>query len=61
MVFAFKTATLAPEFQVSMCPSPHLWFLQEKTVTFGAELQVSMGTRLLLLTCECKTACLEPE
>ena len=26
-VFAFKTATLAPEFLVSMDPSPHLWFL----------------------------------
>ena len=23
---AFKTATLAPELQVSMGPSPHLWF-----------------------------------
>ena len=44
-----------------MCPSPHLWFLHEKTGTFGAELQVSMGPRLRLLTCECKTACLEPE
>ena len=32
-----------------------------KTGTFGAELQVSMGPTLRLLTCECKTACLEPE
>ena len=32
-----------------------------KTGTFGAELQVSKGPRLRLLTCECKTACLEPE
>ena len=24
--FAFKTVTLAPELQVSMDPSPHLWF-----------------------------------
>ena len=24
--FAFKTATLAPELQVSMDTSPHLWF-----------------------------------
>ena len=30
MVFAFKTATLAPELQVSMRPSPHLWCLQAK-------------------------------
>ena len=26
VIFAFKTATLAPELQVSMGPSPHLWF-----------------------------------
>ena len=32
-----------------------------KIGTFGAELQVSMGPRLRLLTCECKTACLDPE
>ena len=29
-VFAFKTATLAPELLVSMGPSPHLWFLLAK-------------------------------
>ena len=29
-VFAFKTATLAPELQVSMGSSPHLWFLHAK-------------------------------
>ena len=27
---AWKTATLAPELLVSMCPSPHLWFLHSK-------------------------------
>ena len=30
VVFASKTATLAPELQVSMSASPHLWFLQAK-------------------------------
>ena len=30
MFFAFKTASLAPELQVSMGPSPHLWFLHSK-------------------------------
>ena len=30
VVFACKTATLAPELQVSMGPSPHLWFLHAK-------------------------------
>ena len=32
-----------------------------KRATFGSELQVSMGPRLRLLICECKTACLDPE
>ena len=32
-----------------------------KTTTFGSELQVSMGPRLRLLICECKTTCLDPE
>ena len=31
VVFAFKTATLAPEYQVSMGPSPHLCFFTAKT------------------------------
>ena len=30
VVFAFETATLAPELRVSMGPSPHLWFLHAK-------------------------------
>ena len=29
-IFACETATLGPELQVSMGPSPHLWFLHEK-------------------------------
>ena len=29
-LFAFKTAPLAAELQVSMGPSPHLWFLLAK-------------------------------
>ena len=32
-----------------------------KTATFGSELQVSMGPRLHLLICDCKTGWLEPE
>ena len=31
--FAFKTATLAPELQVSIGPSPHLWFYAFTTAT----------------------------
>ena len=30
LVLTFKTATLAPELQVSKGPSPHLWFLHAK-------------------------------
>ena len=30
VVFEFKSATLAPELQVSTGPSPHLWFLNAK-------------------------------
>ena len=30
LVFALETATLAPELQVSMGRSPHLWFLHAK-------------------------------
>ena len=30
VVLAFKTATLAPELQVSMGPNPHLWFWHSK-------------------------------
>ena len=40
VVFACKTATLAPELQVSMGPRPHLRFLAFKT---APELQVSIG------------------
>ena len=29
-LYAWKTATLAPELLVSMCPSPHLWVLHAK-------------------------------
>ena len=34
MVFACKTATLASELQVSMGPSPHLWFCAFTTATW---------------------------
>ena len=61
VVFACKTATLAPELEVSMGPSPHLWFFACKTASFGSELQVSMGPRLRRLICKCKTACLDPQ
>ena len=30
VLFAFKTAHFGPEYQVSMGPSPHLWFLHAK-------------------------------
>ena len=49
VVFAFKTATLGPELQVSMGPRPHLWFFAFKTATLAPELQVSMGPNPHLL------------
>ena len=59
--FAFKTATLAPELQVSMDPSPHLWFCAFTTASLWPELIVSMGPRSHLSFCACKTAWLAPE
>ena len=49
--FAFKTATLAPELQVSMGLSLHLWFCVFKTASFASEILVSMDPSppLLLL------------
>ena len=43
MVFALKTAPLAPELKVSMGPSPHLWFCTVTTATLWPELIVSMS------------------
>ena len=31
VAFAFKTAALGPELQVSIGPRPHLWFFASKT------------------------------
>ena len=43
MAFASKTATLSPELQVSIGPTPHLWFFAFKTASLAPDLQVSMG------------------
>ena len=43
VVYACKTATLGAEFQISLGPRPHLWFLAFKTATLAPELQVSMS------------------
>ena len=42
VVFAFKTAPLGPELQLSMGRRPHQWFFAFKTATLAPELQVSM-------------------
>ena len=34
-IFAFKTAPLASQLQVSKVPSPHLWFFQAKQRLLG--------------------------
>ena len=56
VIFAFKTATLGPDLQVSMGPRPHLWFFAFKTATLAPQLQVSMGPSLHLWFCAFKTA-----
>ena len=43
VVFACKTTTLGPELQVSIGPTPHLWFFALKTASLAPELQVSMS------------------
>ena len=60
-VFAYKTATLGPELQVSMGPRPHLRFFAYKTAPLAAELQVSMGPSPHLWFCACKTTWLASE
>ena len=61
VVFLLKTATLAPELQVSMGPSPPLWFGAFTTATLWPELIVSMRPSPHLSFCACKTAWLAPE
>ena len=60
VVFALKTATLRPELQVSIGPSPHLSFCAFKTATLQPELQVCMGPSPHLWFCSFKTANLAP-
>ena len=43
--FAFKTATLATELQVSMGPSSHLWLCAFTTATLRLDLIVTTGPR----------------
>ena len=43
VVFAYKTATLGQELQVSMGPRPHLWFFVFKAASLAPELQISIG------------------
>ena len=58
VVFAFKTATLGPELQVSLGPRPHLRFFPFKTATLEPELQVSMGPSPHLWFCAFTTSTL---
>ena len=61
VAFAFKTATLGQELQVSMGPRPHQWFFAFKTATLAPELQVSMVPSSHLWFCAFTTATLWPE
>ena len=44
--FAFKTPPLAPDLQVSMGPSPHLWFLHAKQLLWDQNYKSLLGTDL---------------
>ena len=61
VVFACKTATLAPEWQVDMGPRPYLSFCACKRARIVPELQVSVGPRPHLSFCALKTVCLASE
>ena len=56
-----KTALLASDLLVSMCPNPHLCFFLCNTAHFGPEFQVSTGPRHDLSFCACTTAGLTSE
>ena len=58
VAFACKTATLGPEFQVSMGPRPHLWFFAFKGATFAQEFQASMSPNPHMWFCAFTTATL---
>ena len=42
-VFECQTGSLGQELQVSMGPSPHLWFFVLKAAPLAPELHISMG------------------
>ena len=58
LICEYNTACIDPELQVSMAPSPHLWFW---IFTKATELIVPMGHRPHLSFCACNTAWLAPE
>ena len=51
VVLCIQNSDIAPELQVSMGPSTHLWFCAFKTATLCPELIVSMGPRPHLSFC----------
>ena len=57
-VFACKTATLGPDLQVCICPSPNVWYWALITAFLEQEYQVYVGSSHHLLFCACKTATL---
>ena len=61
MVFAFKTAPLAPELKASMGLSRHLWFCTLTTATLWPELIVSMDPIPYMSFFAFKTAPLAPD
>ena len=55
VVFACETATLGPDLQVCMCPSPNVWYW---ALIIACLEQVYVGSSHHLWFCACKTATL---
>ena len=61
VAFAYKTAHFGLELQVSMGPSPYLWFWAHITACLAQESKVYIGSSPHLWFCACKSATLAHE
>ena len=61
VVFAYKTAHFGLELQVSMGPSPYLWFWVHITACLAQESKDFIGSSPHLWFCACKSATLVHE
>ena len=56
--FACKTATLGPDLQVCVCPSPNVWYWALISAFLEQEYHIYVGSSHHLWFCACKTATL---